>query len=234
MRRASLSRCVCVIIFAGPVIYSPLSSGVSAAQESIAINKSLFVLRNVIKSLAHASGADASDVDADEGPSSAGTGSAHFRDSKLTTLLKHSLGGNSLTLMVGAICPNCVAVLEHAPPPPPHVFSQIACLASSDQYWDENKSTLAYASLSLRISNKLSMNEDPRTRVIRELQHEIALLREELARAHSGGLCARCAGSPVGALLPAGLSAGTEDSSVLSLLRQREERESVLDADNTQ
>jgi hypothetical protein len=65
-------------------------------QESIAINKSLFVLRNVIKSLAGVSPAD----DGDEVEGGDSTNSTHFRDSKLTALLKHSLGGNSLTLMV--------------------------------------------------------------------------------------------------------------------------------------
>ncbi len=132
-------------------------------KESIAINKSLFVLRNVIKALALASGgavdADllAADTDAAPDPSTASLSAAHFRDSKLTSLLKHSLGGNSLTLM-------------------------IACIANSDEYWEENRSTLSYAALAQRISNSITVNEDPRTRRINELQQEIAVLKDEITQ----------------------------------------------------
>ena len=52
----------------------PLWVRCSFPQESIGINQSLFVLRNVIKALA-------SGLREDEGAS-------HFRDSKLTSLLK--------------------------------------------------------------------------------------------------------------------------------------------------
>ena len=60
-----------------------------------------------------------------------GTAAAHipYRDSKLTSLLKDSLGGNSHTLM-------------------------IACLSPSDAYVEENNSTLEYASTAKRIANR--------------------------------------------------------------------------------
>ena len=51
-----------------------------------------------------------------------------YRDSKLTSLLMHSLGGNSVTLM-------------------------LACLSPSDKHYEENLSTLAYAARAKRISN---------------------------------------------------------------------------------
>ena len=55
-----------------------------AAKESIDINKSLFVLRKVIMGLSDVSRAHAKDQ-------------SHipYRDSKLTSLLKQSIGGNS-------------------------------------------------------------------------------------------------------------------------------------------
>lgn len=55
-----------------------------AAKESIDINKSLFVLRKVIMSLSEASKSHSKDK-------------SHipYRDSKLTSLLKQSIGGNS-------------------------------------------------------------------------------------------------------------------------------------------
>lgn len=57
---------------------------------------------------------------------------------------------------------------------------QIACIAGSDEYWEENSSTLRYASLAQCISNKLSVNEDPRTKLIKELQREIQALKAEI------------------------------------------------------
>jgi hypothetical protein len=51
-----------------------------------------------------------------------------YRDSKLTALLKNSLGGNSLTVM-------------------------IACLAPTDAAYEENMSTLDYAARAKRVTN---------------------------------------------------------------------------------
>ena len=92
--------------------------------ESIAINKSLFALRQVIAALAErAARADAGGGADDERDDGAGGGAlplVPYRGSKLTALLKPSLGGNALTLM-------------------------IACLAPTDASADENASTLQYA-----------------------------------------------------------------------------------------
>ncbi|OQR98315.1 Kinesin motor domain containing protein, partial [Achlya hypogyna] len=117
-------------------------------QESIGINKSLFVLRQVIQTLS----------DQAAGTSEA---KAHvpYRDSKLTALLKHSLGGNSITLM-------------------------IACLSPSDVYFDENLSTLQYAAKAQSIANKPVKNEDPKTALIQQLREEVAQLKVQLAQAH--------------------------------------------------
>jgi len=69
-----------------------------------------------------------------------------YRDSKLTCLLRQSLGGNSFCLM-------------------------IACLNPCDQHIEENLSTLTYASKASFISNKPIKNEDPKLRLIEELKN---------------------------------------------------------------
>ncbi|KAJ0399950.1 hypothetical protein ATCC90586_002141 [Pythium insidiosum] len=118
-------------------------------QESIGINKSLFVLRQVIQALSEDSG-DTADARA--------RAYIPYRDSKLTSLLKYSLGGNSWTLM-------------------------IACLSPSDAYVDENLSTLVYASKAQSIANHPTKNEDPKTLLIQELRREVESLRAQLAQA---------------------------------------------------
>lgn len=79
-----------------------------------------------------------------------------YRDSKLTCLLRQSLGGNSYTLM-------------------------IACINPCDAHIDENLSTLQYAARASFISNKPIRNDDPKTRQIEELKKQVKLLTEELA-----------------------------------------------------
>ena len=117
-------------------------------EESVFINKSLFTLRKVIQVLSKAG----------KGGASHGQQSSHipYRDSKLTSLLKESLGGKATSLM-------------------------IACLSSSDSFYEENLSTLEYASLAAKITNKVVVNEDPRTKLIRELRQEVDFLRMQLS-----------------------------------------------------
>ena len=82
-----------------------------------------------------------------------------YRDSKLTCLLRQSLGGNSFTLM-------------------------LACLNPCDAQMDENLSTLSYASKASFISNKPVKNEDPKTQQIADLKRQVKILTEELANAN--------------------------------------------------
>ena len=82
-----------------------------------------------------------------------------YRESKLTSLLRHSLGGNSYCLM-------------------------IACLNPCDMFLEENISTLQYASKASYISNKPIKNDDPKMRLIEQLKKENKLLHEELAQAN--------------------------------------------------
>lgn len=120
-------------------------TGNVATKESIEINKSLMTLRQVITALTETSN-DANNY-------------VPYRDSKLTCLLRQSLGGNSFCLM-------------------------IACLNPCDQHIEENLSTLSYASKASFISNKPIKNEDPKLRQIEELKLRVAHLTEELSKAN--------------------------------------------------
>ena len=81
-----------------------------------------------------------------------------YRDSKLTSLLQHALGGNSITVM-------------------------LACLAPCDIFNEENMSTLMYASRAQSIKNIPVVNEDPLIRLVRKLRREVRTLRRELTQA---------------------------------------------------
>ena len=114
-----------------------------ALKDSIDINKSLFTLRQVITQLAgKESGAY-----------------VPYRDSKLTSLLKQSIGGNSYCLM-------------------------LACVSPADAFYEENLSTLAYATKASFISNDPVKNIDAKTRLVRGLKREVADLKAELAKAY--------------------------------------------------
>ncbi|XP_043657618.1 osmotic avoidance abnormal protein 3 isoform X2 [Drosophila teissieri] len=78
-----------------------------------------------------------------------------FRDSKLTRLLQDSLGGNTKTLM-------------------------ISCISPTDINYDETISTLRYASRAKNISNKPTINEDPKDARLRQYQNEILYLKRML------------------------------------------------------
>ena len=101
-------------------------------QEGISINKSLFVLRKVIMGLS----------DKRKGASG---GYIPYRDSKLTSLLKQSIGGNAYCLM-------------------------IACVTPSDYFYEENVSTLNYATWASYIANAPKKNIDPWEIVIQDLK----------------------------------------------------------------
>ncbi|KAK7201648.1 kinesin K39 [Novymonas esmeraldas] len=81
---------------------------------------------------------------------------APYRDSKLTFILKDSLGGNSKTFMVATVSPSALN-------------------------YEETLSTLRYASRARDIVNVAQVNEDPRARRIRELEEQMAGMRETMA-----------------------------------------------------
>ena len=79
-----------------------------------------------------------------------------YRESKLTYLLKDSIGGNSRTSMVATVSPSELNV-------------------------EETLATLRYASRAREIMQTARINEDPQVRRIRELEEEMAALRQQIA-----------------------------------------------------
>eukprot|EP00557_Chaetoceros_sp_GSL56_P014628 CAMPEP_0176486142 /NCGR_PEP_ID=MMETSP0200_2-20121128/5412_1 /TAXON_ID=947934 /ORGANISM="Chaetoceros sp., Strain GSL56" /LENGTH=1269 /DNA_ID=CAMNT_0017882827 /DNA_START=298 /DNA_END=4107 /DNA_ORIENTATION=- len=110
-------------------------------KEGIDINKGLLALGNVISALGKS------------GPK------AHvpYRDSKLTRILKGSLGGNHKTLM-------------------------IACVSPSLSNTNETTNTLRYANRAKNIKNNAKINVDPQHQVVNELRDQVAALAAELLR----------------------------------------------------
>lgn len=105
-------------------------------KEAVNINQSLFALRRVVTALSQ-------QIDGVEEHMH-----VPYRDSKLTSLLQHALGGNSYTLM-------------------------LACLSPLDKYYDENLSTLQYAAQAARIKNQPRINVDLKDHLIHELQQQL-------------------------------------------------------------
>lgn len=110
-------------------------------KEAGMINKSLSALGNVINSL----------VDISEGKSR----HVHYRDSKLTFLLKDSLGGNSKTFIIANVSPATSAFAE-------------------------TLSTLKFAQRAKMIKNTAVVNEDV-TGTVNLLKYEIKKLKDELS-----------------------------------------------------
>eukprot|EP01022_Parablepharisma_sp_SALTPOND_P031245 TRINITY_DN790_c0_g1_i2.p1 TRINITY_DN790_c0_g1~~TRINITY_DN790_c0_g1_i2.p1 ORF type:complete len:611 (-),score=94.86 TRINITY_DN790_c0_g1_i2:2558-4390(-) len=110
-------------------------------KEAGKINKSLSALGNVINSL----------VDISQGKSR----HVHYRDSKLTFLLKDSLGGNSKTVIIANVSQNSLSM-------------------------GETLSTLNFAKRAKMIKNKAVVNEDT-TGTVLLLQQEIKRLKIEIA-----------------------------------------------------
>jgi hypothetical protein len=135
---------LCLVDLAGSERVSQTNSTGVTFTEAIGINKSLSVLRKVIVALA-------TEPDRSHIP---------YRDSKLTSLLQESLGGNCVTLM-------------------------IACVAPGDEFIDENHSTLKYASHASNIRNVAIVNVDSNRRTILNLRLEVQRLRNELRTLHS-------------------------------------------------
>ncbi|XP_061178029.1 kinesin-like protein KIF27 isoform X2 [Saccostrea echinata] len=111
-------------------------------KESVHINSGLLALGNVISSLGD--------------PKKRST-HIPYRESKITRLLKDSLGGNAKTLM-------------------------ICCISPSSANFDESHNALKYANRARNIKNTPIVNRDVQSIRFEEMQCEIKALREELVR----------------------------------------------------
>ncbi|KFO88157.1 Kinesin-like KIF7, partial [Buceros rhinoceros silvestris] len=128
-------------------------------KESIQINSGLLALGNVISAL---------------GDPRRKSSHIPYRDSKITRILKDSLGGNAQTMM-------------------------IACVSPSSSDFDESLNTLNYASRAQNIQNKAVVNCHKETEHVEELHLQIKNLQKALEQRHrsethpTGGLLAECA-----------------------------------------
>ncbi|KAG1707326.1 hypothetical protein DVH05_026518 [Phytophthora capsici] len=113
----------------------------SRLKEGAAINQSLSALGNCISALADLANGKKVLVP--------------YRNSKLTHLLKDSLGGNSKTIMIAALSPASVN-------------------------YSETLGTLRYADRAKQIKNKAIVNEDPNQILIRQLKEELDMLRKSM------------------------------------------------------
>ena len=117
-------------------------------KEGIQINQGLLVLGNVISALGD--------------PKKRGKAFVPYRDSKLTRLLKGSLGGNHKTLM-------------------------IACVSPASTNMEESLNCLRYANRAKNIQNHAVVNVDARTRMIGELKAQVQALATDLLRVKDTG-----------------------------------------------
>lgn len=60
----------------------------------------------------------------------------------------------------------------------------IACISPNDSFFEENLSTLTYATKATMITNKPVINDDPRNRLVADLKKQINDLNEELVKAN--------------------------------------------------
>jgi pSer/pThr/pTyr-binding forkhead associated (FHA) protein len=127
--------------------------------EGCAINKSLSTLGNVIAALVKRSNAKGKKKEQVFVP---------YRDSKLTLIMKESLGGNARTIMISALSPASVN-------------------------YEETMSTLKYANRAKQITNTAVVNEDPNEKIIAQLRAEIEQLRRMV---QSGGVTTQGLSSP--------------------------------------
>lgn len=120
-------------------------------KESVFINTGLLALGNVISAL---------------GDPKRKASHVPYRESKITRILKDSLGGNSKTVM-------------------------LTCLSPSEDSFAESLNSLKYANRARNIQNKPIMNKDLHAVQVEEMQSQIEALKDELHRAHTAATQSR-------------------------------------------
>eukprot|EP00760_Papus_ankaliazontas_P001216 PhM_4_TR10424/c3_g1_i2/m.71657/K17914/KIF13; kinesin family member 13 len=125
--------------------------------EATHINQSLSTLRKVIDALLQNAKAKAM-----TGTTTSKKLVIPYRESLLTWILADNFGGNSKTIMIATVSP----------------------AASS---WQETESTLRYATVARGVTNRVRVNEDPSTKLIRELQGQLKALQDEMTNVRASG-----------------------------------------------
>ncbi|CAK9301839.1 unnamed protein product [Gordionus sp. m RMFG-2023] len=138
-----------------------LFGGNQRLKEASKINFSLSCLGNVVSALL------SNDVNRNSANNfnSSGASIQHvpYRNSKLTHILKDSLGGNAKTVMIANIGP-------------------------ADYNYEETLSTLRYANRVKSIKNKAVINEDPKDAMLRKYQKDIEELKRMLENTNEDDL----------------------------------------------
>jgi Kinesin motor domain len=162
-------------------------------QEGASINKGLLALGNVINGLAAQEEEKMAAAAAGSSSSSSAAGAAiapshiPYRDSKLTRLLKSSLGGSAHTLM-------------------------LCCCSPADSSLEETLSSLRYASRARQIKTNAQINVDPLTLELKRLRERCQQLEMELVEVRGGGAAANGGGSSASSSSSSASSSSTSGS----------------------
>uniref|UniRef100_A0A7S4GPK1 Kinesin-like protein n=1 Tax=Eutreptiella gymnastica TaxID=73025 RepID=A0A7S4GPK1_9EUGL len=127
-----------------------------------------------------------------------------YRDSVLTLLLADSLGGNSRTTMLAALSPAAVN-------------------------YDETMSTLRWASRARKIVNKVKINEDPAAALIRELQEELAKMKQQVLSGDMESLQVQLGGQGTGDVMANVATHTAEVQEALAKLEELQAKEEVAE-----
>ncbi len=148
-------------------------------KESIHINTGLLALGNVISALSSNDPRKKTHIP--------------YRESKITRILKDSLGGNANTLMICCVSPSSCNLDESI-----NALKYASRVRKHFTFSKKNNYLIYSTYLKLKaryIKNKPIVNMDPQTQKFVEMQGEIQALREELSRQRTNLMSATTTGS---------------------------------------